>query len=126
MIDEKILEDAVDIILERILTPVIYLYCDEALEFICFTDTNTRDDDFMDTQAALFLNLGITAEVLDIRTFDEADRVEITKNGQLLYAENEAVQSMFEMAMLADQARILADKKTSITRKTETGTYFAC
>ena len=37
----------------------------------------------------MFLNLGITAEVVDIRNFEQADRVEITKTGHLLYAENE-------------------------------------
>ncbi len=125
MIDEKILTDAVDIILERILTPVIYLYSDEAMEFICFTDTNTSDEDFYDTQAALYLNLGITAEVLDIRNFEHADRVEITKTGQLLYAENDAIQTMFEMAMIADEARVNANKKESLVRKDDTGTYFA-
>lgn len=125
MIDEKILIEAVDIILERILTPVIYLYSDEAMEFICFTDTNTSEEDFYDTQAALFLNLGITAEVVDIRNFEHADRVEITKTGQLLYAENEAIQTMFEMAMIADEARVNANKKESLMRKEETGTFFA-
>lgn len=126
MIDEKILTEAVDIILERILTPVIYLYSDEAMEFICFTDTNTSEEDFYDTQAALFLNLGITAEVIDIRNFEQADRVEITKTGHLLYAENEDIQTMFEMAMIADEARVNANKKESLMRKEETGTFFAC
>lgn len=125
MIDEKILTDAVDIVLERILTPVIYLYSDETLEFICFADTKTSEEDFLDTQAALFLNLGISAEVLDIRNFDESDRVEITKSGHLLYAENDVVKTMFEMAMLADEARVTADKQETIGRKNETGTYFA-
>ncbi len=125
MIDEKILTEAVDIILERILTPVIYLYSDEAMEFICFTDTNISEEDLFDTQAALFLNLGITAEVVDIRNFEHADRVEITKTGHLLYAENDAIQTMFEMAMIADEARVNANKKNSITRKEETGTFFA-
>lgn len=124
MINNELLEKAVDIVLERILTPIIYFYADEALEFICFTDTNTDEEDFLDAQAALYLNLGISAEILDIREFDIADRVEITKSGQLLYAETDEMQRLFELAMIADETRMDAEKKQSIKRKKETGSYF--
>lgn len=124
MIDTKTLNDAVNIILDRILTPVLYMYEDEAFEFICFCDSNTSEECFEDTEKALLINLGINAEVIDIRSFDETDRVEITNSAQLVYAENEFVKMMFETAMAADKEHMMAYKRNTLTRKSETGTYY--
>ncbi len=126
MITEETLVEAAAIILERILTPVLYLYQEEALEFICFPDANTEEEDFLETQAALYLNLGINAEIVDIRAFDAPDRVTITKTAQLVYAESEFIQTMFEMAMQTDEAKLELGKLETLDRKNETGTYFAC
>ena len=41
-IDSETLIMATTIILDKILTPVLYLYSDEALEFICFADSKTK------------------------------------------------------------------------------------
>ncbi len=124
MIDENLLSDAISIILDRILTPVLYMYEDEVLEFICFPDSNISDKEIADTEAALFTNLGIFAEIVDIRTFDENDRVEITETAQLLYTENDFVKMMFETAMQVDRERVNLSKRTSIQRMEETGTYY--
>lgn len=124
MIDETTLTDAVNIILDRILTPVLYMYEDEALEFICFPDINTAEEDFRDTEEALFLNLGIKAEIIDIRSFDESDRVEITNTAELLYSENDIVKLLFETAMTADKERMMGFKRETIKRRNETGTYY--
>ena len=124
MIDEITLNDAVNIILDRILTPVLYMYEDEALEFICFADVNTPEEDFRDTEEALFLNLGIKAEIIDIRSFDESDRVEITNTAELLYSENDVVKLLFETAMTADKGRMINFKRDTLKRRNETGTYY--
>lgn len=124
MIDDNTLQEAIDIILDRILTPVLYMYADEVLEFICFADNNISDEDFRETEEALLFNLGITAEIIDIRSFDENDRVEITNTATLLYAEDDLVKMLFEAAMSADKERMIGFKRETLTRKNETGTYY--
>ncbi len=124
MIDNETLNEAVNIILDRILTPVLYMYEDEALEFICFPDSNITEEDFANTEAALYTNLGINAEIVDIRSFDETDRVEITNSACLLYAENDLVKMLFETAMNVDKERMIAFKSETLLRKNETGTYY--
>lgn len=124
MIDNETLSEAVNIILDRILTPVLYMYADEAIEFICFPDANTTDEEFAETEYALLKNLGINAEIIDIRSFDEADRVEITNTATLLYAENDLVKMVFETAMNADKERLMLSKHETLSRKNETGTYY--
>ena len=124
MIDNAILDEAVNIILDRILTPILYMYEDEAIEFICFSDSNTPEEDFEDTERALFINLGIKAEIIDIRSFDEADRLEITNSAHLLYAENDLIKIMFEVATSADVENMKTFKRDTLARKNETGTYY--
>ena len=124
MIDDNTLHEAIDIILDRILTPVLYMYADEVLEFICFTDNNISEEAFRKTEEALLFNLGITAEIIDIRSFDENDRVEITNTATLLYAEDDIVKMLFEAAMSADRERMLGFKRETLARKNETGTYY--
>lgn len=125
MLDEQIILDAVDIILEHILTPVLYMYEDEAVEFICFPDGNIPEEDINETECELASRLNLTAEIVDIRSFDEADRVEITKSARLLYSENEFVKLMFETAMAADKERLMCDKREIISRNADTGTFYA-
>lgn len=124
MTDEKKLREAVNIIIERILTPVLYVYCDEILEFICFSDSKTDLEDFADAEAAIYVNLGLKSEILDIREFPEDERVEIINNAELAYAEDEFVKMLFETAMMADNDRTQKLKKDMISRKLETGTYY--
>ena len=124
MLDEQIVLDAVDIILDNILTPVLYMYEDEAIEFICFPDGNISEEDINQTELELARRLSLNAEIVDIRSFDESDRVEITRNARLLYSENEFVKLMFESAMAADKARLMCDKREMISRNAETGTFY--
>ena len=124
MINDETVDKAVEIILDRILSPVIYMYADEAIEFICFADGNTQEQDFLDAEAALMINLGISAEIIDIRSFDEADRVEITQTAELVYAQSELMKTLFESAMAADKERVITEKTKIIDRKADTGSYY--
>lgn len=124
MINDETVDKAVEIILDRILSPVIYMYADEAIEFICFADGNTQEQDFLDAEAALMINLGISAEIIDIRSFDEADRVEITQTAELVYAQSDLMKTLFESAMAADKERVITEKTKIIDRKTDTGSYY--
>lgn len=124
MTDENILQDSVEIILDRILTPIIYLYADEVFEFICFPNSNISDEDFKEAEESLYLNLGIKAEIIDIRNFTESERLEITKSAQLLYAEDEIIKMLFETATAADNERSIKYKKELLLRKKDTGSYY--
>lgn len=124
MINDEIINEAVEIILDRILTPVIYMYADEAIEFICFADGNTEEEDFLETEAALMTNLGINAEIIDIRSFDETDRVEVTETAELVYAQSDLMKTLFESAMAADKERFVTEVNNVIDRKSDTGSYY--
>lgn len=124
MIDYNTLQDAVNIILDRILTPVLYMYDEEVLEFICFTDSNISEDEIRSTEESLLKTLGVSAEIIDIRNFDECDRVDITTGAVLVYAEDDIIKTLFEAAMSADRERMLVLKRETLKRKNETGTYY--
>lgn len=124
MMDESMIVRAIDIITERILTPVLYMYEDEAVEFICFCDSNISIDEFRETERAVFTELGINVEILDIREFDESDRWDIIVSSKLVYAANEIIKMAFEQAMLADLEKRADTKKEILERYDETGTYY--
>lgn len=124
MMDENTLVRAINIITERILTPVLYMYEDEAVEFICFCDSNICTEDFRDTERAVYTELGINVEILDIREFDESDRWDIIVSSRLVYAANEMIKMAFEQAMLADIEKRTNIKNEILKRYDETGTYY--
>lgn len=124
MNNEQSLQEAVNIILDRILTPILYVFRDEILEFVCFPDSKTNPEDFYDTEKAIYENLGLRTEILDIRDFPEEERMEIINNAELAYAEDDLVKMLFETAMIADNDRTQNYKKELISRKNETGSYY--
>ena len=124
MTDEEKLVSAVDIILERILTPIVYVYAEEVYEFIVFSDTNTSEDVFRLTEEMIYFNLGINVEILDLRDFDENDRAAIASYAHVAYAENEFMQALFQTAINADSERVSELKRLAIKRKNDTGTYY--
>lgn len=115
---------AADIILENILTPILYYYVDEVYEFILFSDANTSIDCFRRTEEAINLNLGINAEIIDLREFDMSDRLDIVHDAYLAYCEDDTTEKMFQSAMLADMYSYELTKQLAIKRKRETGSYY--
>ena len=122
---EYALQTAVDIITERILTPVLYMSIDnEAIEFICFCDSKTCEEDFRNTELEIYNAVGLCCEIVDIRAFDENDRVEIVSNHQPVYSANDFVRLIFENAMYNDLHHAEEEKRTMIERKKETGSAY--
>lgn len=122
--EEKLVE-AVDIILENILTPIIYLYLDEIAEFIVYSDSRALADETLhNTEELIYKNLGIKVEIVDMREFDEADRSSIVMNADIAYAESDEMLELFENAMFEDLEMLAADKLFALDRKNETGTYY--
>lgn len=116
---------AIDIITERILTPVLYMFIDdEAVEFVCFCDSKTCEEDFRATELEIYNAVGICCEIVDIRAFDENDRVEIISNHQPVYSADDFVRLIFENAMYNDLHRAEEEKRTMIERKRETGSAY--
>lgn len=124
MISEETINKAVDIILDKILTPVLYMYADDIVEFVCFTDSGLDEEVFRKTEEILYEVLGLKCEILDIRVFSEFERVEIINSATFLFAEDELVKSLFEAAMIADNERAQSVKELAIERKAETGSYY--
>ncbi len=124
MIEEEKLVGAIETILDNILTPIIYMYVDEVIEFVCFCDGNVDDDVLRKTEEIIYTNYDIRAEVLDIREFDESDRCEIVTNAELVYAVDDVVKMLFETAMFTDMKSIMEEKRAALERKFETGTYY--
>ncbi|MDD6762927.1 MAG: hypothetical protein PUD92_04745 [Clostridiales bacterium] len=124
MINETELTTAVEIITEKILTPVLYMYEEEVTEFICFSDSNTSQEDFDDAERAVFDVLGLQCEIVDIREFPETDRLEISNTARAVYTADPLVQMLFESAMYADVQRIIDENHSMIQRKADTQSYY--
>ena len=119
------IEKAVEIILENILTPILFMYEDEIIEFIVFSDSRAiRDDVFRRTEAEIYFNLGLNVEITDIREFANSDRTDIMTNAELLFSESDEMLSAFEAALFEDMEMQALDKIRAINRKNETGTYY--
>ena len=63
-------------------------------------------------------------EIIDIREFSEADRIEILKTAQLVYSEDPVIEQIFVASMAEDLREALTEKFSMIDRKEKTGTYF--
>lgn len=124
MLEDDRVEDMVKLITERILTPVLYMYCDEIVEFVCFCDTNMPIEVLHDTEREIFEKFGIEAELVDIREFEDADRWEIVSNAEPVYRANELVGALFEGAMYADMEKSESIRGEVVERMNETGTYY--
>ncbi len=124
MINETELQTAVEIITERILTPILYMYEEEVTEFICFSDSNAPQEDFDEAERVVFETLGLKCEIIDIREFPESDRLEIASAAQTVYSADPFVQMMFESAIHADVQRLADEKSLLIQRKSDTKSYY--
>lgn len=102
-----------DIILNSILTPVIYMTeFDDVYEFVCFCDRKILMTEIYKTERKLTELLGKTAVILDIRELPEAERIEVVKESQIIYYEDEIIKQLFEVSMFED-FKIFMDKRNS-------------
>lgn len=124
MMTEDRIEKAAQIISERILTPVLYMYEEEVTEFICFCDANTAREDFEAAQTAVYNALGIGCEIVDIREFSEWERVEIMSSSRLIYTADPMLHAMFETALCADMQGSINEKNAMLEREKRAGSYY--
>lgn len=116
-----------DVILKHILTPVIYMVeFEDAFEFICFCDRSILINEIYKTEAELTKILGKQAIILDVRELPEADRIEIVKEGEILYYEDEIIKQLFEISMFEDFKNFIDERNAALDRVKTIGTaYFS-
>lgn len=125
MMNAKVTSQAVKIILESVLTPVIYMLGDDyEVNFICFCDRNIGDDVLVKTETQLQLLLKRKVEILDIRAFDVSDRLEIIKQAEMVHSESPTIQQLFELSMLKDFKKEYQKKQDMLLRKNECSSMY--
>ena len=124
MITEKILSCMIEIITERVLTPVVYMFEEEIIELIVFCDGNMDVNILRDTENEIYARTGTKTELVDIREFDEFDRWQIVQNAELIYAMDDTVLAAFERAMQRDVEFRAISKAMLFERRKDTGSYY--
>lgn len=125
MIDSKMTTLAVKIILEYVLTPVIYmLNNEEEVNFICFCDRDIEEEVLVKTETQLHLLFNCKVEILDIRSFDVSDRLEIIKQAEMIHSENTLIQQIFELSMIQDFKKEHQKKQDMLQRKKECSSMY--
>lgn len=118
MEDSKIIQEAIDIISESVITPVIYLInTDDHICFVCFLNPNTVYERVINAQEKLSKLLNSNAVILDIREFDECDRVDILEKADMIYCADSNLKKLFEMSLLNDCKRAFEEKSGIIDRE---------
>ena len=119
------IDKAIHLLREKILTPILYMieYIDR-INFICFCDKNIKMEELYNTSSELTNILGIPAEIMDIREFSEADRLDILKNAKLVYSEDPIIEQIFIASMAEDYRNSVMEKLSMIDRYKQTGSYY--
>ncbi len=113
------------IISENILTPVIYmLEHDDALDFICFCDRNITMGDIYETERRIKKETGRCAEIIDIREFGEAERLEVVNRAELIYSEHPLIEKIFAQSMAEDFKIAIEERNSVLERRREQGTCY--
>lgn len=117
--------NAVQMIHEKILAPVIYMLEDEyRVEFVCFCGAKTEKKSLFEIGEALSKIMSVPVEVVDILEYSPEDGIDIITNGRLVFSEDPLIAQMFEMSVVEDAKKAKKDLLDMINRKAETGTYY--
>lgn len=110
---------------DRILTPVIYMVEEEdGAALICFCDRNLKMQELYNAEAAASKVAGKKIEIIDIREYSEAERVEIVHQAELIYSEHPMVEQIFMMSMLEDLQISIDRRNKMLERYRENGSYY--
>lgn len=125
MIEFNKLLQAVRMIENSIITPVIYLNETEfKVEFICFSSEEVTEDDLFRVGESVSRILEKPAEVVDIMEYNANDRMDIITNAELVYSDDPIVEQMFTMSMAEEHRRLYEQKQNMLRRKNESGSYY--
>ena len=114
-----------DTILKNILTPVIYkAEYEHAYEFFCFCDRGIMINEIIKAETELSELLDKNVIILDIRELPEAERVEVVKESEIIYYEDEIIKQLFEISMLEDFRMFLDNRNATVERMKNMGTPY--
>lgn len=123
--DKRIEDKIIKIFKEKILTPILYMVqYDDIVDLVCFCDRSITMQTIYDTANEIQKQIDKQVEIIDIREFDEADRIEIMKNAQLLYSEDPIIERIFEESMLEDFRIMLNQREETMSRYIENSTPY--
>ncbi len=121
----ELMDKLIQIICENVLTPVIYmLEQNDLLDFICFCDKKITVQDLYDTQQKIKNLTGKKAEIIDIREFDESERVDVISNAVLIYSEHPLIEKVFAQSMMEDFKISMEERNNVLKRHRESGTFY--
>lgn len=123
--NKEMIADAVNIINDRLLTPVIY-YLDYGYkaDFVCFFEIDVDEEEIYKTEEAITKKTGVASQVVDIREFEPFDAADIVADGELVYSENSTMEGMFRAAIMTELQLRSAQKEIFIERKNVTNTLY--
>lgn len=123
--DYKLTKKVSDIITENILTPIIYMIEDEyTVELVCFCDMNIESEIFTKTEKKLRELIGKEIVLLDIREYDEVDRMEIIQDGEIIYTAHPAFEKMIAISTAEDLRRSSIEKSELLKRYNASGSVY--
>ena len=123
--DYNLKQKAAEIINEYILTPVIYMFDDkEQTEFVCFCDLNIESHEFVKAEERLCGLLRKPVVLMDMREYDEVDRMGIISDGELIYSAHPLFAHMFERTMIEDARMREIQKSEMVKRYNASGSAF--
>ncbi len=121
----EITEKMVKIISQNILTPIIYmLENDGIISFICFCDRNITMQEIYNVEQIIKNETGQTAEIIDIREFDESNRLEIVNTATLIHSEHPLIENIFTQLMIEDYKIAMEERQGVLIRQKELGTCY--
>ena len=123
--NKELIAEAVRIINEYLLTPVIYyLDCGYKVDFVCFLETGIDEDEMYMIEEKITQKTGVASQVIDIREFEPCDAEEIINNGELVYSQSSVMEALFKSAVMTEVELQNKRKEIFIERKNSTKTLY--
>lgn len=115
-------EKMVKIISQNILTPIIYMIENEKIiDFICFCDRNITMQEIYNVEQIIKNETGKNVEIIDIREFDESERLEIVNTATLIHSEHPLIENIFTQSMIEDYKIAMDERRNVLLRQKELG-----
>lgn len=115
-------EKMVKIISQNILTPIIYMIeNEEIIDFICFCDRNITMQEIYNVEQIIKNETGKNVEIIDIREFDESERLEIVNTATLIHSEHPLIENIFTQSMIEDYKIAMDERRNVLLRQKELG-----
>lgn len=127
MNDTEMTQRAAEMILQSLLTPVIYMAkINSNICFVCFLNGQTPYKQISDLEQRLTKMFGISTVILDIREFSKRERLAVIQSAELIYCEDDNTESILKIYILSDIHEADEAKKDLIDRLNNCNTIYIC